>query len=50
MYCVYNNSETLNELYNRTVKTLKDFDYRILFINDCSLTILKKLLKKFVER
>ena len=46
MYCVYNNSETLNELYNRTVKTLKDFDYRILFINDCSFDNSKEIIEE----
>ncbi len=46
MYCVYNNSETLNELYNRTVKILKDFDYRILFINDCSFDNSKEIIEE----
>ncbi len=46
IFCVYNNSETLNELYNRTINLLKNFNYSILFINDGSFDNSKNIIHK----
>ena len=50
LFCVYNNTETLKELYNRTVKVLKDIDYKLLFINDGSLDNSKEIIEEICLR
>lgn len=45
---VYNNQDTLDELYSRIVKAIKknDFDYSIIFVNDSSIDESFSIIKK----
>lgn len=45
---VFNNQDTLKELYITIIKTLKKIfyiDYRIIFVDDCSIDNSREILK-----
>ena len=50
---VYNNQYSLEELHARIHKTLKEYSYKVIYINDCSIddsfSILKQIESRYTE-